>query len=449
MDGVPYNRRNIIPNPYRPNSEFWIPVEVGGHLTSYNPGDVHGEVTSSGAQVGITWAGAPQIPLHEGERYALAIDRFQVLERPNGGRMHVVLLYLDNAFRPNGSYFSPEYRETDGEVSATYLLDIPEGSTYVRPAIIFVSAPGTSDATGTLGFSIEGIMIEPLGKPIEQVSYATKNLISDPSVEYGGNGWSDHTEGCTDVDRGPRTFWASDGTYSFFSRGTSGSSTLPNGLKGFAGNYLLPDGQVGWDVKPGDIVRFEIDTKITHAPDPGDPLVDSADPGLFLEIFFYHYDGDPSHTYVALQSNGPTMYKKDVIGDVRRLSHSAVCPPGANVIQVVCVMAAATASKEMAFYADRAMLTINQEIPEEYFDGDKAGSAWVGLPGKSASINPGQNNKMPGVYADGYTNGWNWDGVPNKSISTQLKPPLWTFVGSNRGKTLDFARAIRKAYTQT
>lgn len=403
-------RRNLVPDPYV-QTDSWRTILMGGTID---------EVTDTPANIGYTWNDDPIIPVRGGMRYGFVFD-IDVIDRPVGGLLRGIIVWINDDDSITDSWFGvdkPVGLHTDDRVIVT----APDNAVAARPSVLFMSTADAEDATGPLDFTFTNVLLEPLGLPVAQNVNAVENMVTDGSLTYGGLGWVDHTDGCIDPIHEVDTVWADTGDSSMHSAGTSDVVTLPNGLKGFIGNYILPFNEVGYPCVPGDIIRFGSTINIVSAPDVGDPDIDSGEPGAFQEIFFYFYDGDPTHTIQVAQNNGPTAFKQDVLG-VRHLTMEAVCPDGANVAQVTTVMATVTAGKDMEMRTDSAIVVKNKALPD-YFDGDTERSsslypAWSGIPGKSTSFNPGIPSRVPGPFVEIGTNGWEWDGPENAAISCQ------------------------------
>lgn len=410
-------RRNILPNPLPVGTTGWAATESNATRVAFNNpgGGLHykGTATAANCQAGVLWNDASQITVRPGENYGLVLP-ITVASRPAVGLVRALVLWK----AADGTTAVETWFSNDIPVGASEVREIltaPAGAYRASVAVLYMTtAAATPDTTTPFEWTTSQMLLEPLGPPQASTPGAVVNHIVNPSLEYGINDWYPHNHNA-DALLGStwarQSGWSSVGTKSMRHAITATSGILPGTtFYGFIGSYV---GGL-YPVAPGDVLHWQCDTKVLAGPASG--------PGIFLEIFFYYYDGDPAHTAVLQHTNGDSIDQPLLIGTPQTLAMSATCPAGANVAQVTVVMASGAPSALLDFYADAAMLTINQ-VPTGYADGDTPGAGWDGLPGKSTSRNPGRSARIPGAPFTGDDYGAHWEGAPYQSMSS-MSPPI-------------------------
>lgn len=410
-------RRNIIPNPAPVGTTGWERSESNATLGDFSNTDgLHYSAVATGApcQAGVYWGDASLITVRPEENYGVVIP-VEVVDRPTVGFLRVVVLWraLDSVTGIS-TWFGPDLPVGTTEVRE--LITAPPGAYRAAVGVIYqTTGSDTPDTVTPIDFTARQFLLEPLGPTPDPAPGAVTNHVRDPSVEYGGFDWLPHTHDADAILPGttfePQTGWASEGTHSMRHTITSTAGIIPGTtFYGFVGSYV---GGL-YEVSPGDVVNWDCDVNVLDGPATG--------PGVFLEIFFYYYDGDPAHTEKLLQVNGDSINQPLNIGVPETLTVTGTAPPGTTHAQITVVMAAGAPSSLLDFYADAALLTINDETA--FFDGDTAGAGWNGLPGKSTSVTPGRDARTPGAFFDGNTPGAQWEGEPCESMCTFTPPPL-------------------------
>lgn len=204
-----------------------------------------------------------------------------------------------------------------------------------------------------------------------------RNLVLNPSLEINTTGWVEHTNitgSSTTYTRA--TNWAKYGSYSMRMAGTADPGAVVGDFGSFIGTYVVPAPATGWTVTPGVTYTAQTWNYVNVAPPAGSP-------GLWNEIFFFFYDGDPAHTVQILQVNGPSLHQPVTLGE-QLVSVTGTCPSGANLAQMVTVMRTNQPNDTMDFQADAAMF-FEGGAPISYFDGSFAGHQWEGSPHASIS----------------------------------------------------------------
>lgn len=429
--------------------------------------------SSVGGLVFGAWNLLPVIP---GERYAITFKDVTVTARPATGMLRPILHWLNGL----GVAFSSSFGENipAGSYSDQQIMAIaPEGA--VNMYYSFTWQPLTSDAaaTGTLDFRFDNIILEPLG-PVPALSpIAIVNEITYPrpkpdvvaanlhSVDGfpDGTGWVEHIGGARN---GYSPYWGPASSALFPEPGTIKVRTHRNRSQdaiisgtiytGFIGSYVLPKGLPGHYVNPGDIWTLTSYNNVTNAGPVGDP-------GLWMEMVWYYYDGDPAHTVTVRHDNsdhlltpGAVALGSRVISMTKAAPENFVDVPGvglrqANIMQPVIAIATSTPNTIIGFQNAWAMLT-KTDGQIEYFDGDSLPldlyirPAWTGKPYESSSVSIGTPPRLPGPFADGDDPLWKWDGVPYASVSSErMSSILRTRILAGRGRdAAPIFNALRK-----
>ena len=443
-------RHNLIPNPApRPTVTGltgWNATEAGGTQLVFEEtagGGIHYEATADagGAQLSVHWNDATQLPVVGWERYALALAGLDVVSLPDvNGFLRLALLWFDSVGTPlEGTAFGAALTlgtHNEGAPGTRLIGTAPSAAAYVRAALMHNTVDDTGSATA-LEWTSGRWMLEPLGPPPPVVPGAVVNLVTAPTLGHcvpadpagggdgfqDGSGWAEHVGG-HDPGAGP-VVWANTGAWTATRRPggrsrrhaiTSGAVTLPGTMyKGFVGSYINPAGQSGFACVPGEVFGFADVVNVIAAGPVGDP-------GAWLEMVWYYYDGDPAHTVVIRHDNSAHLLTPEAVAlGVRRLSMTGTCPEGANVLQCVSVLATSEPGVELDFYADSAIvvrLDSEDDPLPAWFDGDTRDAGWDGVPGYSTSRRPGVDAVVPGASFDGDTPRASWVGEPGGSAST-------------------------------
>lgn len=433
-------RRNIVPNPLPVGTTGWAATESNATRIAFdNPGGgLHykGTATAAACQAGVLWNDATQITVRPGENYGLVISEIDVASRPTVGVIQAVVLWKGaDGVTPVTSWFSSNI--SAGVHKIEEIVTAPAGAYRATVAVLYLTTgAATPDTVTPFEWTMSEILLEPLGPPVEPIAGAIVNQTPNPSLEYGADFWYPHNHNADAL--GPGTTWevqegwSAAGSKSMRHTITATSGILPGTtFYGFIGSYV---GSL-YTVEPGDVVDWQCATKVLAGPSVG--------PGIFLEIFFYFYDGDPAHTAVLQHTNGDSIDQPLLIGEEQTLSMSAVCPTGANAAQVTVVMASGEPDALLDFYADAALPTINQ-TPAGYFDGDSLGAGWDGLPGKSISRKPGISARVPGPWFSGDSPNAQWEGVAHQSMST-FDPPRLRALATVSSHTMAMLSAMRRS----
>lgn len=439
-------RRNVIPNPRPVGLEHWTRYNVQATEVDFSisGGKLHYEanVTATGAYAGMVTGDLGEVAVRGGERYAFVIHDVDVVSKPAGGLLRIVLSWknlaggpvLDNTFGvplPGaGSYDQDDL---------TVIAEAPEAANQVVLQLVYISLPGAIDALGALEFSAGQFMLEPLGKPPTVAPFSRINLVTEPSLEYGEVGWIDHSvdfPGMDFADWGRSNAWAhGDGDWSMYSKSIAGETFYTPTIAGVAGSYLPLSDHF---CQPGDM--FTLEAWVNNLVPIGGPT----SPGIFLEMFFYFYDGDPAHTVETAHLNGSTIFTPMAAGE-HFLTLTGIAPANTTFVNVLVVGATNVPHDTIEFYTDQAMV-IKGPKALDYFDGDTLGAAWLGVPGKSASMKPGRDVRLPGGYIDGDEPHCQWEGEPYDSISsTKIKPAL-RIGGPATVSTLDLVQATKNQW---
>lgn len=428
-------RRNLIHNSRPVSVDGWNSSQFNATLSSFveTGGALSYEATATGAgaQMGVLWNDATQLPVREGERYGFTVDALDVVSLPVGAFRLLVLWYdavgtpLDTTF---GSALSVG-TYTTGDPLLRIVDTAPVDAKFSSVSLLW----NGDDTSTPLEFTASGFLLEPLGPPASTIPGAKVNLVTAPTLEHcqpqippggpgtGGDGWPDgtgwlqHSGGAV----GPIT-WETDDSWTATDRPngvsrraalTAGAVTLPNGLKGFIGSYILPVGEAGFPVAPGETYTWTATLAVLAAGPSGDP-------GAFLEMFWYYYDGNPANTVQIRQDNSADLYTPGAVAiGVRTLTMTETCPVGANMLQLTSVLATNTPGTLMDFRTDACILT-ETLAPVDWFDGDTPDAGWDGVPGYSTSRNPGTDVRVPGAWFDGDGVGAQWENGVRASMST-------------------------------
>ena len=454
-------RRNLLYNPRPIGIKGWQGSVSDATLTTFaESGGVlsfEAIATSPGAQMGVLWNDATQLHVRENERYAFTLEGIDVITLPDGA-FRLVVLWYDSLSAPVSTTFGSALSVgtyAAGDPLLRIVEIAPEDAAYASVSLLW----NGDDTSTPLEFTATGFLFEPLGPVAAPIPGAIVNLVTAPTFEHcqpqtppggpgtGGDGWPDGTgwvqhEGGADgaVVWETQDSWTATGRVAGKSRRaslTADSVTLPNGLKGFIGSYVLPVGQPGWVVAPGETYTWTAALNILAAGPNGDP-------GAFLEMFWYYYDGDPLNTIQIRQDNSDGIYTPSAVAlGVQTLTMTKTCPVGANLLQLTSVMGSGTTGAIMDFYTDCAILT-QTAVLANWFDGDSDDSGWDGMPGYSTSRNPGIDARVPGVWFDGDALGAQWENGVRVSMSTMRDRCLQRIVGASpQTQELDLIRLSR------
>jgi hypothetical protein len=408
-------RRNLIPNPVPVGLGGWNHSEYLSSLEEFeNLGGIHYKATATdaGCQTGIESVAA--IPIRSGERYGISVD-VDVVTVPEIGILHFAMFWsVEAGGEILETWFSSEILVGFNELKE--VSTAPEGAKFVRFGLIYQTLPSVDpDTTTPVEWTASRFLCEPLGPPLIPDEDAITNMVVNPSLRGTTKPWVPHTYQ-SDQILGDTVWelqdgWATSGEQSLRQTIVAGDEILPGtNFYGFIGAYVatIPG------MSPGDRFRYQCDVMVLECPPTG--------PGVFLEIFFYYYDGDPANTVMLQHINSDTIYTPVEIGVTKTLECTAVCPDGANTVQVLTVIASGEPGATLDFYSDSAILTKNQPILE-YFDGDMVGAGWDGIPGNSYSRSPGKSQRIQGDWFCGNDHAAQWEGEENNSMST-LNPHL-------------------------
>ena len=444
-------RQNLIPNP-RPRIAVltgWNHSEATGTLLDYTgtADGIHYKATvdGPGAQVGVGWNDATELDINAGERYALILDDLTVTSIPaTSGFLRAVILWYDAVGAPLPAVFGTPLgvgTYLAGDPALRVVATAPATARYASVALLWNSAADASGDATPVEWEAGGWLLEPLGL-LQLIEGARVNMIAAPTLEHctpgnpagggdgytDGTGWLEHVGGAT----GP-VVWANDNTWTATGRAggrsrratvTAGAALLPNGMRGFVGSYVGPVGEGGWQVAEGESFKYAARVNVLANGLPGDP-------GVFLEMFWFFYDGDPAHTVLIQQDNSPGIYTPAALATGEQtLVMTGTCPTGANALQVTAVMGTTVAGRVLDFYTDCVILTPTDNpadlTPPAWFDGDTENAGWDGIPGYSTSRLPGIDALVPGAWFDGDSEGASWEGTRGYSVSTvPVMTPGW------------------------
>lgn len=411
-------RRNIIPNPQPVGTTGWAATESNATRVAFNNtgSALHykATATAAGCQAGILWNDPSQIAVRAGENYGLTL-KADILSRPAVGAVQAVVLWKGaDGVTPVASWFSNSMLA--GLTHVREIVTAPAGAYHASVALLYLTSGAvTPDTVTPFEWSVSEVLLEPLGPPPAADPAAIVNHVANPSLEYGDDFWYPHNH---NADALPGSTWEIQTGGLTDAKSMRHTITATSGIipgttfYGFIGSYV---GSL-YSVEPGDVLEWRCDTNVLAGPTSG--------PGIFLEIFFYYYDGDPAHTVMVQHTNGESIDQPLVLDEEQTLTMVATCPEGANAAQVTVVMASGEPDALLDFHAGRGMLTINQSPIDHFFDGDSFEAGWDGLPGKSISRDPGRSARVPGSWFSGDTFGAQWEGSSQQSMSTLNAPML-------------------------
>lgn len=190
---------------------------------------------------------------------------------------------------------------------------------------------------------------------VERTNYAP-----EPSVENATTEWVQHSGGVTSVTWARQTGWAYEGSYSMRQTGTSGTTTLPNGLKGYIGSLVIPGG-FAYPATPGQTWTVRGQANVLTVPNG------AGDPGLWAEIFYFD-----AALALIVQNNGPSVFQRVPLG-VQTLTCTATAPASTAWMQAAFVMGTAQSSSVMDWYLDSARAEIAGAPVSPYYPGVKMG----------------------------------------------------------------------------
>ena len=165
------------------------------------------------------------------------------------------------------------------------------------------------------------------------------NVEVNPSLETDTADWVQHSGGVTSVTYARQTGWAYEGSYSMRQTGTSGTTTLGNGLKGYIGS-IVANGSFAYPVAAGQTWTARAQANVLTVPNG------AGDPGLWAEIFYFD-----AALALLVQNNGPSIFQRVPLG-VQTLTCTATAPATAAWMQTAFVMGTAQSSSVMDWYCD-------------------------------------------------------------------------------------------------
>lgn len=456
-------RRNLLLNP-SPRAAGtgltgWNATEAGGTqivFASVVTGGIHYKATADTgtAQLSAQWNDATELPVTAGERYALVLESLDVTTMPGiDGVLRLALLWFDSSGTPVAPTAFGVALDVgtfaEGDPGTWLIGTAPTGAVYVRATLIYNATDTTGSAT-PLEWTSGRWMLEPLGRPAATNPAAAVNLVTAPTLEHctpgdpagggdgytDGTGWVEHVGGAAGAVVWANTAdWTATGRpggrsrrHTITSKGSG--PTLPGTIyQGFVGSYILPVGEPGYACAPGDVFGVSVAVNVLAAGPVGDP-------GVWLEMVWYFYDGDPAHTTVIRHDNSTHLLTPEAVAlGERTLTMTGTCPAGANVLQVVVVAATANHATLLDFHADTALvvrLHAETDALPDWFDGDTLAAGWDGVPGYSTSRRPGRDARVPGVWFDGSTPDagaitYSWDGAADASTSTAVEDSSYEY----------------------